>query len=386
MAVSGLDEEQLKKNAIGSGSGAYVGSGAGGTAATGEKPTSSGSFTNLTSYLDANRGNDARMGAAIGERVGQQGNAAQSAVSNYQTAGNQAITAGTQNVDQSILGDITRGTPVAAQNVTSQQAGAQYTGPGAVDASYKGPGGFSDVTGYGNAAGAVDKLTSQVSQVQSGQIDPFLKDIYGTAQYNQGENLLDTFLTKSGAGGQAELDKIGTKWGGQKSAFEGINKTLQGNIDQAKQTSKDTQKRYDDEIAKGQGAVQGVDAANANAWQEYQDSQKPAATLAEPPAEQAPAPALPAGYDPFAGGGNYNVDFGYVNKQVDDYNRSVAAPAYNSNMAGNGTFGGGAVANASNPTTKVDQRGTPRPVTPQAQKQDDKTIKYPGVNKIIRGR
>ena len=330
MAVSNLEEEIKKKEAVGSGAGAYLGGGEGDTGATTEKPTTSGSFTNISNYLDANQAGSGAMGAAIGSKVGEQGAEADTAVGNYQAAGAADVAGGTQSVDQGIMGDITKGTPIAQQNVTSAPQGAVYGGPLTVDATYKGKGGYSDIDGFSEAQGAVNKLGESVGQIQQGQIEPWLKDIYGGSnQYSQGENLLDTFVARAGAGGQAELNKVGQQWGGKKSAFEGINKTLQGNIDAGKATSKATEATYDTAIKGGQNAVAGVNAANDAAWQTYQEGQKPK------PEAAAPAASTPS--NPIDVSGMTDADWGgagwgtggtgttspYVTQQIDSWKNSL---------------------------------------------------------------
>ncbi len=385
MAVSNLTDDELEQQAL-AGGGAYIGGGSAPAAAT-PAPTSSGSYTNLTSYLDANAGNDQRMGSLIGGKVAEQGQAADEAMGGFKTAGETAIDAGTVNVDQNVMGQIQAGTPVADSAALEgidkgvNAAPVSYSGPDTVDATYKGPQGYSSINGYLDTVGKVDQLGQSTSAVSKGQIEPFLKDINSGQKYSSGENLLDTFLTKAGPGGKAELDKIGTQWGGKGKEFEGIRNQLQGKIDTGWNTSKDTQGEYDTAIKAGKGAADTVNGQYTSAWNQYL-----ARPVAPPPPPPAPEPDLNViTSDPFAGG-NYNVDLGYIGDQVDAFNRSVAAPAYTSNMMGDGTFGGGAIANASKPTGVVDQRGTPRAVPPRPTKAKDTTKKYPGINKTIRGK
>src|SRR4051812_25078904 len=87
--VGGQDEEDLKNGAApaaGGGEGGFVegGSGQGATTkAGGAAPTSSGSYTNLSSYLQANQGSGATTGRAAENVVDQSGRVASAAQGAY---------------------------------------------------------------------------------------------------------------------------------------------------------------------------------------------------------------------------------------------------------------------------------------------------------------
>lgn len=354
MAYSNLEEDQKEAEATGAGEGAYISGGGGGTFGSGaptSAPTSSGSYTNIDKYLNANQGNAQRMGQAVGGQVDKQGTAADAAIGSYSTLGSQSITDKTVQPNQTVLQAIAAGTPQFDQGAVDKMwsagekpAQVAYSGPETAQAdAYQGPTDYTQALGYGDAQQAMTGLGDSLNAVSTGNIQPFLQDVYGSggAQYNAGENALDTFITRGNPQGRQELDNIGTKWGGMGEKFGNIKNALGGQIAEAKKSPDAVQKQYDREIGAGKTKAGDVNTKYGEKWTEYQN--RPVDNPAEQPVTFAPD------YNPF-GGGNYNVDFGGLNKSVDAWNRSLDAQAYNRNMAGDGTFGGGGIATAANRT------------------------------------
>lgn len=171
MAVIGTQQEDPNNPTGGGGSSAFAGGGTGQGATTSvasPAPTSSGSFTNLSSYLNANQGAGATMGNAVGTMINNAGNAAQ--------------TAGTQAVNDA--------------RTTGVNSGAFQKDDNTAQKSY------GTLTGYlNNAAGGMAGTGT------------LIKDVYNQPGYSSGENALDAALVNGQPGGQQAVQGAANQWG-----------------------------------------------------------------------------------------------------------------------------------------------------------------------------
>jgi hypothetical protein len=312
------------------GGGGYVGGGTGQGATTTAAPgqaspagSSSGSYTNLQSYLNANQGSGGDMGKAIEGSVDTAGKDADQKIGSYTSDVTGDVANGSKNinVDQGVLGQIKSGTANLDPSVMNEIQGGvyqgKYNGPGStpggakdlgaykgptsVDASYKGPQSLGGLTGQsatdqGNAYKAVSNVVGQAQQAGNGQsgVASLLQNVYGAPggnPYTRGQNTLDAFLTTGTAGGQQALAQTQKDWGGEQDKLTQADTGLSSAISGAQKTAAGTQKTYADAIHGGQVASQGVQ-------KQYGDAIKGALAQANkyqaPAAQPAPALAQPA--------------------------------------------------------------------------------------------
>ena len=298
-----LDEENdpNKKNAATSG-GAYIGGGSGQGATTGiksESPTASGSYTNLQNYLGANQGNDAAMGQAAYGVVNQAGQAAEKSLGDYQTNATNAITAGTQNVNQDTLGGFGKGMGVDQNVLKDINAGKYSTGAPtvnyqikAIDTSYNGPTDYNAVQGQQQAVGDVQKTGELAGLAGSNAgVGQLLRTAYDRPSYSTGENQLDTFLTQGGAGGQQALGKIGSDWGHEGDKLTNAYSGIQSQIGKAQETSKATGATYDKAQADAKAQADKTNQTYGTYFKDWKKGQDDAAESARLAANAAKANA-----------------------------------------------------------------------------------------------
>lgn len=184
------------------GSGAFVGGGSGQGATTkvggaAASPTSSGSYTNLSQYLQANQGGGATNGQAAENVIQTDANNANSALGQYNTDTANQIKTGGANVavDQSVLNNINSGgkAPTAAYNGPTADQIYGGTAPGASGTDYSS---VMNAIGAPAASGkAAFGLNGDVANANGGQsgMAALLGKANGGAT-TAGENNLDAFL------------------------------------------------------------------------------------------------------------------------------------------------------------------------------------------------
>ncbi len=294
--VGGQDDEELNPNGKPetSGEGGFVSGGSGGQGATTKAaPTSSGGYTNLTSYLQANQDSGATTGRAAEGVVDQSGRTAQSAQAAYGQAagGDIADSTAKVGVNQKNIDTITSGGAKAdPTKLAAVEAGrgnialneGKYTGPTSLTAdAYSGPaqGAYnvayngaqstmgqdgkntiSGLSGRSTAAqtaaiGAGQDVAANAKNAQGGQagVSALLQKAYQQPSYTHGENNLDAFLAGGTTGGRAAL---GQAKGVAKTAEGGygqINDMLAGQIDSGKATAANTNAAYKDATTAAMG-------------------------------------------------------------------------------------------------------------------------------------
>lgn len=229
LALSGNSQDQTKQNqpdvappatSGGGGSGVVTGGGVGGSAATGDasggsaKPSTSGSWTNLNSYLDANKDQGAAVGSQIADTVGKQGSSANDEIQGLSTGFNKAVQDNTVNEDSGAVQQ-------ALSSASGIKAGQALSQPDIdafnrqANASYSGPTDFTQFDGYSKAAqdAQAAKQTAQQTQSESGR-DVLLQNQFKNASangYTQGENNLDQLLLE-GSGGAQQISQAAQPW------------------------------------------------------------------------------------------------------------------------------------------------------------------------------
>lgn len=203
------------------------------------KPSSSGSWTNLDSYLGANADQATSMGQQIAQSVNNAGNQAQTDVnnlsSNFTADVNKNVVNQNPDAVNTAISDasaLTAGQTLSAedQQAFNQQANASYSGP-------------TDVTsynGYNQAQQDVNAATQKAAatKTEAGRAT-LLNDQYGnTSQYGYtlGENNLDQLLLQNSGGAQAALEPLADQWSSLNGA---INNSVQNGAQEV-QTAQNT--------------------------------------------------------------------------------------------------------------------------------------------------
>lgn len=251
MAIVANQQEDEELNQPGAapapqgGGGGFVGgdTGGGGTTAKAAPgaPTSSGSFTNLSNYLQANQGAGAQAGKAAANVVDQAGDKASQAQDSYSSAGTgDVLNAGAAvNVDPSVVGKLKSG-EIAAKDA---------------QVSWKGPNSVSDFTGdtagkQTAALGATQDVQGKAKAAAGGQsgVASLLRDAYQQPSYTAGENNLDSFLAGGTPSGQKELGRAAGIAQNAQGGYDQINKTLNDQINKEKGWVDSTNKTYNNAI------------------------------------------------------------------------------------------------------------------------------------------
>lgn len=155
--------------------------------------TSSGRFTNLTNYLNANKNYNAPQGGLAGQVVGglqQQGNQIQQNLGTAQNQFNQDANAGRTQYNEDLINQAITN-PYAVANNTDQLN--QFTKQR--DAAYTGPQGIDQSNQLRNQTQNYQQQTSG-AQNENGRFS-VLRNMFNTPQYNQGQQKLDNVFLQT---------------------------------------------------------------------------------------------------------------------------------------------------------------------------------------------
>ena len=181
---------------------------------------SSGQYSNIQSYLDANKSQGDQMGQKIAGNVANEGQDATQKINSFQS---QAPKVDSYDPN-SVINNINKATDAdKAQYNQFKQTGG-YTGPKTLD----------QVQGYGDTS----KVAGQASQDakfagnESGQ-QQLLKQTYARPNYSAGENRLDQALLQGSEGSRSALEGISKKYSGLDQMFGGAQKQVGDAVNQA---------------------------------------------------------------------------------------------------------------------------------------------------------
>lgn len=227
----------------------------GGASAASGTPTRSGSWTNLQSYVTANKGADKGLGQRATTAVKTAADAGTAALDTFRTRASSAIDAGTHK-DPTLPGQILS----APQDVDPNRFRAAAT------ASYTGPKAASEVQGYNdtqtkgaNASGLADQLAGSHADRAAALAR---RDVAGRDSYTLGERNLDSFLLGAGSEGRKAVDEAKANYGSG-SAYKGAWElvptwfgltadTAARNVDNLRA---DVQSAYDQEMGNARGSI-----------------------------------------------------------------------------------------------------------------------------------
>lgn len=238
------DEEQGQGGSeqVLSSPGSQVGAGGGSSgysSGASPKPTNSGTgWTNLTQYVSANEGQDARMGGAVKDAYKGQEGAAKGVVDTYGSTAEKTIKDNTVT-DSGVVGTLQgikpgtlAPTPDLSANFAKQAKGWQ--GPQDV-ASIEGFGtaerGVQDISGEHGAAARANDFEGRRS---------YLTDIYQDPRYKAGEQRLDSFLVGAGDAGRQSLNEIQDSATAFKGGWENLVNLTDQNLGTARATTDQT--------------------------------------------------------------------------------------------------------------------------------------------------
>lgn len=222
---------------------------------------SSGTFTNLRQYINANQGN--KIGSAVGQKVSNTATGAQKSIEQGQTSFGQKVEQGTLANRENAVSDIksivqkARGTSAQPQTAPSPSAQPQaapntinpvpVVAPAAapaaapdytqgldtqrfqdvINAQYKGPESLRSSGLYDPISQKVQTAQSKINQAQtaSGRED-LLKDTFSqNRQYNRGQNKLDSLLLNTSKEGVQGLLDQRAKAGNLQQALQSAENT-----------------------------------------------------------------------------------------------------------------------------------------------------------------
>jgi len=195
-------------------------------------PSRSGSFTNLQSYITANKGNDAQMGQGVRNSVDAQANNAREGLGSFTDAAKEGVTAGTVHEDKNMQSKFTND----AGSVDKDSFNNQY------HASYGGPNAASEVAGFDQANRDFSNLQSKANSATGGLYDRqnLLGDVYKRPDYSRGQRLLDSFILGGGQGGQEALQGITDTYGEAGKEFDAARQDVNSQIDTGRATTEAT--------------------------------------------------------------------------------------------------------------------------------------------------
>lgn len=269
---------------------------------------SSGAWTNLQSYVDANAGNDAAMANKIRSGIESRANEASTAGAAYKGQADRDIEAGTvrddgiiRQVGEDPVGIINNIWPSYSsrgqqQGVTDQSTagavastlnGMNSTDPTRReqfdkqwDAYYTGPNNATEVQGYADTGAKYKKVDDRAQTAQSYEgTQALLRDEYDRSNYTQGENQLDAFIMGAGQQGRQVLDDINQTYSGFSKGWDDIVNQVNAGAAEGKRVTDET--REGTRQATGDNITRHKDSYSAAADQAAQAAEAEAAAYAE---------------------------------------------------------------------------------------------------------
>lgn len=204
-----------------------------------DKKASSSGWSNLQSYVDANKGNDVAMAGKI---VGKVDNRA----SELQSSRNQFGEKVRSEVDKGTVRDagVISGLQTSPTKVDKAQFQKQAT------ATYQGPKDVTDFQEYGKLSGDVGRLRSTLDNTTSDEgRKSLLQESFKRSDYGQGMQNLDAFILGAAPESKKQIANLNEKYSSLENDWEQFNADLRDRITGAKQaTAKvaaDTNKAYE---------------------------------------------------------------------------------------------------------------------------------------------
>lgn len=259
--VSNFEDENKLKTAPKSGLSSAGGSSeaTGGDSGGAQSSDSGGSgtgWTNLSSYLDANKGNDAQMAGKIASDSQAKLDKAGQSIGQFQSDMGSRISQNTVNQPVSDAGKY--GVGISGFGETDPLDLDQGGFDKYYNAAYAGPESETDSQYYGGAAQANRDVQGlgEATKSFAGQ-QGLVKDSFGRSDYGQGMNYLDTFIVGAGDQGKQAMSNLGQAADRSSQNFENKVGGYGGQIDRARDTTAATQAAFRDKVGSDMANYQG---------------------------------------------------------------------------------------------------------------------------------
>jgi hypothetical protein len=190
----------------------------------------SGSFVNLQSYLNANKGNSEQMATGIGSRLGGEANTAKGQLDNTSNVFNDEVQKNTFKADEGLLGRFRQDAgKLSGNDLSTLQRGynATYGGPSAADFASQAAG----------AKSAVDKANTRIGMTaQAPGRSTLLQEQYAAndPRYSGGLSRLDGFLVGADSGAKSKLQGLRDEFKGLSGLYDTAAGRAQGAVDSAR--------------------------------------------------------------------------------------------------------------------------------------------------------
>lgn len=286
--------------------------GAGGGGQGGAQKKGTG-WTNLQSYIIANEGKDAEMGAKVKQGAGMKIEEAKGAAG---TLGSKIQSDVDKNkiVDTGINKVLSDDPSKIDPDAFNKQYNATWQGAeSAAD--------FSD--DYSKAASSFDQVGAKANLTDdfSGR-QTLLKDAFNEPKYSAGEQRLDSFILGGGQGGKQAIEQIKQDAAGAKSSWEDLlkefNDKLQTGKDITNQTAQQTKDAYQKAVDDWNAKVKAAETQTANlANQNLSAFQQLEQGLASNDAKQRAASYAKMGID--SATGDYLRSLGFDTRAMVEY-------------------------------------------------------------------
>lgn len=219
--------------------------------ASGAGKTTRTGWSNLQSYLSANKGNDAALGQRISGKIGEQAQGVEQAKSAITPAAQQDAQKNTVT-DQGVIKALQTDPTKVDKKTFQAQSSATYQGPEDVSA-------YDDYAkGQQSAKTLQEKLALTGSE--SGQ-KSLIRDVAGP-NYTQGLGNLDQFILSAGEQGKKAITDTQQQYGNVAGGWQSLVDSLNDRLKTAKQTTEDTaaqtRQAYEDAYGKTKGSIQSV--------------------------------------------------------------------------------------------------------------------------------
>jgi len=268
--VQGQDQESHTNEQVLGGASTQIGGdakagGAPTSPGTAPAPSKSGAFTNLNSYLDANKGNDGAMGQAVQANTDKTISEIGGNASRFADNTNQKVQAATVK-DKGVIAGLASNPIDVKKTDFDNQYNATYAGPKDVTAEE----GYSDINQSHSRLSNMGNSLNDFSGRQE-----VLKNTYNHPKYSQGEQQLDSFILGGGEQGQQSIRNIQSNIGNANTGWANTLATLGQNIQGAQQATEDTKLATRNAATAAQkSALSAVDAAKNAAGKENYDRNK----------------------------------------------------------------------------------------------------------------
>lgn len=264
--ASGTEAPQLSRGVSGSQTNAVA-------AQPGAAPKGSGSWTNLNSYLDANRGAGTKMAGAITDETNNQIKSFQDKTGQVETGATSKIKAGGIQRDAG-LEQAVRNDPISVRDKQREQFSKVY------NAEYGGPKDVTEAAGTELAdlnlnKGKIDnRLTGY--ETDSGRRS-LLTDTFKPQRYSQGESALDGFFLQADGGQTFQKAKESAK--GYDVPFSGLTSRLQNTIQSTRDQTNEARNNLRSVVSGETGKITGslantkaeIDRLNADKNRTFDD-------------------------------------------------------------------------------------------------------------------